>query len=325
MSIDTLASGNIENLDRSRAEPTVVNCYALFDKFFPTVGLLDYSEGMYFGDASTPLEAAQLNQIRYVLDEAGCRADTRILEIGCGNGTLLDDVRRRGAYGVGITVSPEQVLLCRRRGLDVELMNYRSLGDESTHRFDAVVANGPIEHFVQPHDAADGRGDAIYRQMFRIFHKAIDPASPVRRFVNTTIHFVHTPRPEALLASPWQYPRGSDDWHWSWLERSFGGFYPTLKQFERCAGGRFALVNEVDGTDDYRLTSEEWLRRIKGALRSRRGLRILAKALPFALRHARQTFDMVACMLATQSWNWQFRGPSPPVRLLRQTWDYVDA
>src|SRR5690349_2327727 len=63
MSIDTLASATVGSLDCARDEPTVVNCYALFDKFFPTVGLLDYSEGMYFGDASTPLEIAQLNQI----------------------------------------------------------------------------------------------------------------------------------------------------------------------------------------------------------------------------------------------------------------------
>lgn len=323
MSVNSAAE-ILANVERAGDEQTVVNCYALFDRFFPTVGLLDYSEGLYFGDPSTPLETAQLNQIRYVLDEAGCSAGTRILEIGCGNGTLLDEVRRRGACGVGITISPEQVALCRRRGLDVELINYQSLGDEWTQRFDAVVANGPIEHFVQPRDAAAGRGDAIYRQMFRMFHKTIDPGSSVRRFVNTTIHFVRPPQPEAVMASPWQHPRGSDNWHWSWLERSFGGFYPTEGQFERCAAGCFALVNEIDGTEDYRLTSEEWLRRIKRALSSSRGWKILAKSLPFALRHARQTFDMLACMLATQSWNWQFRGPSPPVRLLRQTWEYLD-
>ena len=105
--------------------------------------------------------------------------------------------------------------------------------------------------------------------------------------------------------------------------RSFGGFYPTLGQFERCAAGRFELIDEIDGTDDYRLTSEEWLRRIRHALHTRLGLTILLKSLPFVLRHARQTFDMLSCMLATESWNWQFRGQSPPTRLLRQTWRWL--
>jgi hypothetical protein len=159
--------------------------------------------------------------------------------------------------------------------------------------------------------------------MFEIFHCAIDPTSSVRRLINTTIHFVRPPRPNVLMMSPWQHARGSDDWHWLWLARSFGGFYPTLGQFERCAAGRFEPINEIDGTDDYRLTSEEWLRRIRQALHTRLGLTIFLKSLPFALRHASQTFDMLTCMLATESWNWQFRGPNPPTRLLRQTWRWL--
>jgi cyclopropane-fatty-acyl-phospholipid synthase len=319
-----VATPRLRESDRIQAEPTVLNCYALFDKFFPTCGLLDYTEGIYHGDTSKPLETAQLDQIQYVLDEVQCTAGRRILDIGCGNGTLLQEARRRGAIGVGITISPEQTEFCRRRGLDVRPMNYEALGDEWTGKFDAVVANGPIEHFVQPRDAIRGRSHAIYRRMFAIFHRVIDPDSPVRRLINTTIHFVRPPRLEALSASPWQYSRGSDNWHWSWLARSFGGCYPTLGQFERCATGQFALIEEIDGTDDYRLTSEEWLRRIRHALHTPRGLSIILKSLPFAWRHPRQTFDMLACMLATESWNWQFRGPNPPTRLLRQTWAWRD-
>jgi hypothetical protein len=28
---------------------TVVNCYSVFDRFFPTCGMLDYSDGLYDG------------------------------------------------------------------------------------------------------------------------------------------------------------------------------------------------------------------------------------------------------------------------------------
>src|SRR5262249_41334071 len=140
-------------------EPTVCNCYSLIDKFFPTCGLLDYTEGTYQGNPSVPYEDAQLNQIRYVLEEAHCEAGARILDVGCGYGTLLGEVGRRGGLGVGITISPEQVAWCRRRGLDARLVDYKDLGDAWTHQFDAVVANGPIEHFVQPRDAARGQAD----------------------------------------------------------------------------------------------------------------------------------------------------------------------
>src|SRR5262245_7743471 len=134
----------------------VVRCYSVFERFFPACGLLDYTEGIYHGDPSTPIEVAQRNQIEYVLDEAGCSAGTRVLDIGCGNGTLLDMARERGTQAIGITISPEQVARCQHRGLDVRLLSYVDLDDEWTHCFDAVIANGPIEHFVQPGDAAAG-------------------------------------------------------------------------------------------------------------------------------------------------------------------------
>jgi len=51
-------------------------------------------------------------------------------------------------------------------------------------------------------------------------------------------------------------------------------------------------------------------------------MKVLLSSLPFAMRHPVQTFDMLTCMLGTESWNWQFRGENPPTRLLRQTWEY---
>lgn len=309
-------------LDAASHVATIVNCYVLFDKFFPACGMLDYTEGIYHGDSTVAYEQAQLDQIRYVLDEVRCTAGTRILDVGCGNGTLLDEVRKRGAAGVGITVSPEQVARCHRRGLDARLLDYKDIGCDLTHRFDAVVANGPIEHFVQPGDAAKCNADLIYRHMFETFHRMIDPSSPIRRLINTTIHFIRNPRPEALLGSPWRYRWGSNEFHYAWLARSFGGFYPAIGQLERCAGGRFAMLKSVDGTLDYHLTSEEWLRRIRAALRARTGLAILLKSLPFVARHPQQALTMLFTMLVTESWNWQFRGSEPPTRLLRQTWQY---
>lgn len=307
-----------------RTAQTPVVCYDVLDKFFPTVGMLDYTEGIYNNDPSTPFETAQENQINYVLDEAKCGPGTRILDVGCGNGTLLEKVRHRGASGVGITISPEQVDLCRDHGLDVRLLNYKDMDDAWNGRFDAVIANGPMEHFVQPAEAAAGKTDAIYTEFFGKMHRAIDARSPVRRLVNTTIHFLRRPDPADLLRSPFVLRWKSDDFHYAMLARSFGGYYPELGQFERCAQGAFRLVNEVDGTNDYHLTSEEWLRRMRTFLRTTTGLAILKRALPTFFRYPRQFATMLVCMLASESWNWQFRGPNPPTRLLRQTWEYVE-
>ncbi len=301
---------------------TAVCCYALFDRFFPACGLLDYTEGLYHGDPTTPYDVAQKNQIEYILDEAGCSAGKRILEIGCGNGTLMSAARERGAQAVGITISPEQVARCRWRGLDVRLLNYLDLDESWAHRFDAVAANGPVEHFVQPQDALAGRADGIYARFFEICRRAIDPGSAIRRLVTTTIHFDRAPRPENLLRSPLAFRRGSDNFHWALLARSFGGWYPQRGQFARCAAGLFRNIHTTDGTYDYHLTSEEWLRRMRAVLPTWKGGRLLLGAAPYALRHPIQCATMFACMLGSESWNWQFRGPDPPTRLLRQTWAY---
>lgn len=303
---------------------TVVRCYTVFDKFFPVCGMLDYTEGLYHDDPTTTYDAAQLNQIRYVLDQVQCGPGTRVIDIGCGNGTLLEEVRRRDAIGVGITISPEQVRLCRHKGLDVHLLNYRDLPPEWSGRFDAVIANGPVEHFVQPEDAVAGRADAIYEEMFAIFFRLIDPRSPIRRAINTTIHFVRPPDPHDLLQPYTSFPRGSDGFHYALLAQSFGGFYPVAGQLERAAAGRFRLIHQTDGTCDYHLTSEHWLRAIRHELSPlRKGWRIITGALPVALRYPRQFVTMLRCMLITESWNWQFRPPNPPTRLLRQTWTYL--
>src|SRR5262245_60611819 len=285
---------------------TVVRCYSLFDRFFPACGLLDYTEGIYHGSSATPYEVAQKNQIHYVLNEVGCTAGTRVLEIGCGNGTLLDEVRERRAAGIGITICPEQATLCQKRGLDVRLFNYLDLDELFAHEFDAVVANGPVEHFVQPAEAAAGRADAIYREFFEICHRMINPYSPIRRLITTTIHFARTPNPRNLLKSPFSFRSGSDDFHWAMLARSFGGWYPVRGQFDRCAAGLFSDIHQTDGTYDYHLTSEEWLRRIQTVLPTIQGMRILAASIPYALRHPIQYATMLTCMLGSQSWNWQF-------------------
>jgi cyclopropane fatty-acyl-phospholipid synthase-like methyltransferase len=302
-------------------QQTTINCYAFLDKVFPGVGMLDYTEGIYNGDPNIPFETAQQNQINYLLDEARCGPGTRLLDVGCGNGNLLAAATARGSKAIGLTISPEQVRFCRSRGLEVRLLDYREIGEEWAHASDAVIANGSIEHFVRPEDAQAGNDNTIYNRMFEILHRVIDPESMSRRLVTTTIHFVRPPPPTDLLRSPREFPTGSDSFHWAHLEKSFGGFYPRLGQFESCSPPWFELEKAVDGTEDYRLTSEAWLSRVQAAIRSPGGLaRLTRRSLPVLLTHPFQSASMLACMLRWQSWNWQFRGDNAPTRLLRQTW-----
>jgi len=118
----------------------VVDCYDFLDRVFPACGLDDFTEGIYGDDPLTPYELAQHNQHDYLLDEAGCRPGSRILDLGCGNGRLLARAEQRGAHATGITISPRQVTRCRARGLEVHLVDYRHLRDDWYHQFDAIIA-----------------------------------------------------------------------------------------------------------------------------------------------------------------------------------------
>ena len=167
----------MRNNHSGQSTRTIVHCYSVLDKFFPTCGMLDYSEGIYHDDPNTPYEQAQQNQIGYLLDEVQCAQGVRILDLGCGNGTLLEEIRRRVGIGVGVTISPEQVDLCRNRGLDARLLDYRDMGEEWNGYFDAVIANGPIEHFVAPQQAVEHKADDVYIHLFRTLHRVISPQS----------------------------------------------------------------------------------------------------------------------------------------------------
>lgn len=309
---------------KMKTAPTVVACYSLFDAFMTRCGFTDLTDGMYEGDPNRSYEESQVRQAEVLLDRAGVRLDSRFLDIGCGYGRILKAAEAHGARAWGITVSPEQVKRNTRAGLNVRLQDYKRLGAEWDGQFDAVIANGSLEHFAQPVDAVAGRDDAIYRHLFATVHRLLDPSTPGAKFVTTAIHFRTRPDPRDLLKPPSTFPRDSAAFHFARvLSQGFGGWYPVQGQLAACADGLFRLVHEEDGTNDYRLTSEACLAASRARMHSVRGLPIWLCAVPLMLRHPIQTARLYRCVFGSESWNWQFRGDPAPTVLLRQTWERV--
>jgi cyclopropane-fatty-acyl-phospholipid synthase len=285
-------------------------------------GMTDFTDGKYVdeGNDRAAYLAAQERQAEYLLDQARCGRGARLLDIGCGYGRILEQAARRGARPIGITISPSQVADCRARGLAVEELNYRNIfrrRDDSWERaFDAIVANGSLEHFVQAADAAAGQTDALYEEMFAICRRLLVDGG---RFVTTAIHFREPDQfdPAAIARGPAAQAPGSDAYQFAMITEWFGGWYPAPGQLERCAGQHFDLVMEEDGTYDYHLTSEYWLAQAKWKLATDpRMWWAVARQL---WKHPRPALEMLRLQLWDQSWVWQFREPAP-MRLLRQTW-----
>ncbi len=103
-------------------------------------------------DPGTGLDAAQEAKLDLVCRKLGVGPGTRLLDVGCGWGSLaLHAAQRYGAHVVGITLSAEQAEHARRRvtaaGLDdlidIRVQDYRRVTDGP---FDAVSSIGMAEH-----------------------------------------------------------------------------------------------------------------------------------------------------------------------------------
>ena len=155
--------------------------YSQIDRIFRlSLGeLADFSGAKYDGDFSLTLEQAQNRKHEYVAEQIGIDPGRRILDLGCGWGPLLAFIRRRGAAGVGVTLSRAQVRSCRRHGLDVHLRDARDVTGETFGTFDGVASLGAFEHFCSPDDYRAGRQETIYRELFAGVAGVVPDGRPV--------------------------------------------------------------------------------------------------------------------------------------------------
>ncbi|MDD2714743.1 MAG: class I SAM-dependent methyltransferase [Candidatus Wallbacteria bacterium] len=285
-------------------------------------GIEDYTEGIYNGNPDEDYCIAQKRQHEYLLDELGAGPGFKLLEVGCGLGTLLKVARGRGVNATGITISEDQWIRCRAQGLEVLLVNYKNLPSDWKGRFDGIIANGALEHFCQPEDAAAGLQDSIYQSMFRIFFSLLNPASACRKLVTTAIHFRGIPvPPEKFLNNPLLQIFDKTGLNFSILHRGYGGYYPKEGQLKHCASGVFDMLHEADGTLDYRFTTEEWYRKFSRVYLH--NLRFNKALFRHFMLNPIHTLWFMASFIGPASQLWQFRGDPPPVLHLRHTWQAV--
>jgi cyclopropane fatty-acyl-phospholipid synthase-like methyltransferase len=169
---------------------------------------------------------------------------------------------------------------------------------------------------VQASDAAAGRADELYEELFAICRRLLVEGG---RFVTTAIHCREAGQfdPAEIARGHRAHPVGSAEYQYAMLVDLFGGWYPEPGQLERCAQPHFELVAEEDGTHDYHLTSEYWLRQFKRKLVY--DPRVWWAVLRQLWQRPIPAMQMLRLQLWDQSWYWQFRPPAP-MRLLRQTW-----
>ncbi|HVU29800.1 MAG TPA: methyltransferase domain-containing protein [Sphingomicrobium sp.] len=93
------------------------------------------------------------------LDLLDPRAGERILDIGCGEGTLTKRIAERGSAVLGIDSSPEMVAAARANGVDAILLAAEDM--QFISEFDAAFSNATLHWVLEKEQAAR----AIFRAL----------------------------------------------------------------------------------------------------------------------------------------------------------------
>jgi cyclopropane-fatty-acyl-phospholipid synthase len=167
-----------------------------------------------FASPGDNLEAAQIRKVHELLDRLDLKSGDRLLEIGCGWGTLAIEAAKRGARVVGITLSTEQKAWADRRiaeagladRIEIRLQDYRECAD----RFDAIASVEMVEAVGErwwgawldsiARNLRPGGGAAV--QFIGMRHELFDSYARSADFIQTHIFpggcLIDEPRLEAL-------------------------------------------------------------------------------------------------------------------------------
>lgn len=110
---------------------------------------LAYSCGYWL--TATTLDEAQRDKLELICRKLGLRPGMRVLDIGCGFGSLMRHAaEHHGVSCVGLTISAQQAAfgktLCAALPIRFELMDYRDFNRDGHERFDRIASVGMFEH-----------------------------------------------------------------------------------------------------------------------------------------------------------------------------------
>jgi cyclopropane-fatty-acyl-phospholipid synthase len=195
-----------------------------------------YSCGYWQHAAS--LDDAQIAKFDLICRKLAITPGSRILDVGCGWGGFAEHAAAHyGVEVVGVTLSPAQACVARRRcaGLPVTIheQDYRHLSG----RFDRVVSIGMFEHV----------GPTNYRRFFEIMARVLKPDG---------LFLLHT------IGGRTSY-RSTDPW----IERYVfpGSILPAVQQIAHAIEGVFVLEDWHNFGADYDRTLMAWHANLEAA------------------------------------------------------------
>ncbi|MFP4198683.1 MAG: class I SAM-dependent methyltransferase [Halanaerobium sp.] len=193
----------------------------------------------YFKDEGDDLKKAQLQKIDHVLKKLNLEPGERLLDIGCGWGSLaLRAAKKYGVEVMGITLSKEQEIEAKRRAaeagladkIEIRRQDYRDLASEK-EEFDKILSVGMFEH--------------VGKENIPLYFEAVDKMLKNRglSLLHTITHLKEQP------VHPWL-----QKYIFPW------GYIPSLREIVwELPEQNFHLLDAEDIGYHYSLTAERWL------------------------------------------------------------------
>ena len=181
-----------------------------------------YSCG-YFKSVNDSLEIAQNNKIQHIIKKLNIQPNQKVLDIGCGWGSLAIDIAKSiNCEVTGITLSQNQFNYCIKQAkehnlenqVNFKLIDYRQLDE----KFDRIVSVGMFEHV----------GRKFYKKFFKQINKLLndDGISLIH-----TIGSVNSPRDPHPWITKYIFP---------------GGYTPSLSEVIRPIEKAELIVSDIE-------------------------------------------------------------------------------
>ena len=194
-----------------------------------------YSCG-YFKNENDSLEDAQNNKIQHIIKKLNIQENQKVLDIGCGWGSLAIDIAKSiNCEVTGITLSQNQFDYCVKKAKKLNLENqvtfklidYRELNE----KFDRIVSVGMFEHV----------GRKFYKKFFRQIEKLLN---------NNGVSLIHT----IGSVNP---PRDPHPWITKYIFP--GGYTPSLSEVTTPIEKAGLIVSDIEVLKlNYSYTLRHW-------------------------------------------------------------------
>jgi cyclopropane-fatty-acyl-phospholipid synthase len=177
----------------------------------------------YFKNENETLEIAQNNKIQHIIKKLNIKPNQKVLDIGCGWGSLVIDIAKSIKCEVtGITLSQNQFNHCVKKTKELKLesqikfklIDYRELNE----KFDRIVSVGMFEH--------------VGRKFYKNFFKQVE-----KLLLNDGVSLIHT----IGSVNP---PRDPHPWITKYIFP--GGYTPSLSEVTAPIEKAGLIVSDIE-------------------------------------------------------------------------------